>query len=194
MKLVVGLGNPGARYAATRHNVGFRIVERLAERTAIALGQERYGGRFGRGRWQGVEIALLEPLTFMNRSGAAAAQAVADLPVVEPAEDLLIVYDDVDLPLGQIRIRRAGGGGGHRGLTDVIAQLGIREIPRLRFGVGRPPPDVSTTDYVLEPFSPEEEATLEPALARAAEAAGAALLRGFELAMNRYNAPPSDSD
>lgn len=192
MKLVVGLGNPGPDYANTRHNVGFRIVECLAARCGIGLDRERFGGRFGSGRWQGIELALLEPQTYMNRSGSAAAAAVAGLPVTDPAQDLLVAFDDVDLPLGQVRLRAGGGAGGHRGLTDVIAQLGTRAIPRLRFGVGRPPPGVSTTDHVLAPFTPDEEAVLPPAVARAAQALEAALRDGLDRAMTQYNAPAAE--
>lgn len=188
---MAGLGNPGPQYAATRHNVGFRIVERLAARTGIALGQECCGGRFGRGRWEGLDLALFEPLTFMNRSGEAVAEAVRALGVARVAEEVFVVYDDVDLPLGQVRLRRSGGAGGHRGLEDVLARLGTRDVPRVRFGVGRPPPGVSTTDHVLMPFSPDEDEKLRGAVERAAEALEAALLRGLEFAMTHYNATPS---
>ena len=125
MKLVVGLGNPGRRYEATRHSVGFKIVECFAARWRIELGERCFGGRFGRGsvqRAEGepLEVALLEPQTFMNRSGAAVAEALRGLAVEDPAADLLVVLDDVDLPFGRLRVRPSGGAGGHRGLEDVI--------------------------------------------------------------------------
>jgi PTH1 family peptidyl-tRNA hydrolase len=192
VKLVVGLGNPGRRYEATRHSVGFRIVERFAARWGIELGQRCYGGRFGRGAVRGaagepLEVALLEPQTFMNRSGAAVAEALRGLGVEDPAADLLVVLDDVDLPFGRLRVRPAGGAGGHRGLEDVIEALGRSDFPRLRFGVGRPPALLDTAEWVLEPFSEEEQARLGPRIEAASEALGAALLEGVAAAMNRFN-------
>jgi PTH1 family peptidyl-tRNA hydrolase len=188
VKLVVGLGNPGPRYAATRHNVGFRVVDRLAARGGIRLDRERFGGRFGRGALAGHDVALLEPLTWMNLSGDAVAEAVAELPVGAPQDDLLIVLDDVDLPFGRLRLRPGGGAGGHRGLEHVIECLRTRELPRLRFGIGRPEGDGDTRDWVLAPFSPEEERALDEHLPRAAEAIEVALSLGLAAAMNRYNA------
>ena len=129
MKLLVGLGNPGPRYAATRHNVGFRVVECWAGRHGLRVEESRYGGRFGRTRLPaaaegpGCEVAVLEPLGWMNRSGAAVAEALGDLPVADPAADVLVVLDDVDLPFGRLRLRPSGGAGGHRGLTDVLERV-----------------------------------------------------------------------
>jgi PTH1 family peptidyl-tRNA hydrolase len=192
VKLVVGLGNPGRRYEATRHSVGFRIVERFAARWGIELGERCFGGRFGRGSVQGaegepLEVALLEPQTFMNRSGAAVAEALRGLAVEDPAVDLLVVLDDVDLPFGRLRVRPSGGAGGHRGLGDVIETLGRSDFPRLRFGVGRPPAPLDTAEWVLEPFSEEEAAQLGERIEVASEALGAALLEGVAAAMNRFN-------
>lgn len=192
MKLVVGLGNPGRRYEATRHSVGFRIVERFAARWGIELGERRYAGRFGRGALQGaegepLEVALLEPHTFMNRSGAAVDEALEGLGIEDPAADLLVVLDDVDLPFGRLRVRPSGGAGGHRGLGDVIEALGRSDFPRLRFGVGRPPALLETAEWVLEPFSEEEAAQLAERFEAASEALGAALLEGVVAAMNRFN-------
>jgi PTH1 family peptidyl-tRNA hydrolase len=188
VKLVVGLGNPGPRYTPTRHNVGFRVVDQLAARSGIALDEERFRGRFGRGRLDGQEVGLLEPLTWMNLSGDAVVEALAGLPDVAPRDDLLIVLDDVDLPFGRLRLRPGGGGGGHRGLDHVIERLGSRDLPRLRFGVGRPEEGGDTRYWVLTPFSPEEERVLEEHLARAADAVETALSQGLAAAMNRYNA------
>ncbi len=188
MKLVVGLGNPGPRYAPTRHNVGFRVVDQLAARRQIPLAEDRFRGRFGRGTFAGIELGLLEPLTWMNLSGDAVAEALAGLPVAEPAADLLVVLDDVDLPFGRLRLRPGGGGGGHRGLDHVIERLGTRDFPRLRFGIGRPEGPVETSDWVLTRFSPEEERALAEHVARAADAVEAALCLGLPAAMNRYNA------
>jgi PTH1 family peptidyl-tRNA hydrolase len=195
MKLVVGLGNPGRRYAATRHNVGFRVVERFAREQGIRLGAERFDGRFGSGPVRGpggatLEVAVLEPLTYMNRSGAPVRAALDELSVEDPAADLLVVLDDVDLPLGRLRLRPSGSGGGHRGLDDVIASLGHGDFPRLRFGIARPSEALDTADYVLAPFSADEEETVEPRIADAAEAVLSVLRDGIAPTMNRYNAAP----
>jgi PTH1 family peptidyl-tRNA hydrolase len=191
VKLVVGLGNPGPRYARTRHNVGFRLAERLRERWRLPEPGERHGGRFSRGRVAslgGLDVGVLEPETFMNESGAAVAAALAKLPVEDPARDLLVVLDDADLPFGRLRLRAEGGDGGHRGLADVLARLGRRDVPRLRFGIGRPALPMDTADFVLARFSPEEEQALAGHLDRAAEAVEAFLGEGAAAAMNRFNA------
>ena len=196
MKLVVGLGNPGLRYAGTRHNIGFRVVERFAREQRIPLEERRFGGRFGRasvameggGR---LDVGVLEPESFMNRSGQVVREALGFLPVDEIARDLLVVLDDVDLPFGRLRLRPAGGSGGHLGLADVIACLGRDDFARLRFGVGRPAVPIETSSWVLQRFSPEEEERLAPRIDAAAEAIEAALAEGVEAAMNRVNRDPA---
>jgi PTH1 family peptidyl-tRNA hydrolase len=192
VKLVVGLGNPGPRYARTRHNAGFRIVERFAERHAIALDSERFGARFGRGRIRApsgdpLDVGVLEPLEFMNRSGDAVAAALAKLPVEDPARDLMVAVDDVDLPFGRLRLRAAGGAAGHKGLADVIDRLGRSDFPRLRFGLGRPTLPIDTADWVLQRFTDQEEQALAPLVAAAADALDAWLFEGLTVAMNRFN-------
>jgi PTH1 family peptidyl-tRNA hydrolase len=199
VKLVVGLGNPGPRYAGTRHNAGFRVVERFAERHAIPLGARRFGGRFGRanaalGAGVRVDVAVLLPETFMNRSGRVVSDAVALLPIGPLEEDLLVVFDDVDLPFGRLRLRAGGSAGGHRGLADVIACLGREDFPRLRFGVGRPGVPMETADWVLQRFSAEEEAQLGPRIDAAAAALDDALAHGVPAAMNRVNREPAAAD
>jgi peptidyl-tRNA hydrolase, PTH1 family len=189
VRLVVGLGNPGPEYADTRHNAGFRIAECLAERHGIVL-RRRFRGRFGSGRIAGVESALLLPQTFMNLSGRSVVEAVRNLPLGELAEDLIVAYDDLDLPFGRLRIRPSGGAGGHRGLADVQDRLRRRDFPRLRFGIGRPPPGEDPVDYVLAPFDAEQSAALAAALAAAADAVEGILADGVERAMNRFNASP----
>jgi PTH1 family peptidyl-tRNA hydrolase len=194
LKLVVGLGNPGRRYLGTRHNVGFRIVERLAERAGIALDASRFQGRFGRGRLTGIDLGLLEPETFMNVSGDAVAEALRLLPVGDPAQDLVLVLDDVDLPFGRIRIRPGGGDGGHRGLRDVTLKLGRNDFARLRFGIGRPEGPFDTSGHVLARFSAEEERELPGLLDLAADAVATLLRDGAKAAMNRFNAPRRSVD
>jgi PTH1 family peptidyl-tRNA hydrolase len=195
VKLIVGLGNPGPRYRESRHNVGFRVVDRLASRLGIALTQARFEGHFGSGRVRGIEVGLLEPQTFMNDSGRAVLAALAGLPVEEASRDLLVVYDDADLPLGRLRLRGQGGDGGHLGLRDVIGSVGTREIPRLRFGIGRPPAFQDTVTHVLQEFSDSENQSLGPALDRASAAAEVFISDGIAAAMDRFNAvaPAEDS-
>jgi PTH1 family peptidyl-tRNA hydrolase len=200
MKLVVGLGNPGLRYAGTRHNAGFLVAERFAADWRIALVEERFQGRFGSGfaspgdGASRLEIGVLEPATYMNCSGAAVTEAVAELPVGDPRQDLLIVLDDMDLPFGRLRLRPAGGAGGHRGLADILEELGSREVPRLRFGVGRPREEAGAVEHVLERFSPEEERSLPAHIERAARAVAAALFEGVTPAMNAFNRDPAAED
>ncbi len=197
MKLIVGLGNPGRRYAATRHNVGFRVAERFARTHGIALREERFGGIFGRGVVRGeadeaLDVGLLLPQTFMNLSGDAVAAALEGLEIEDASRDLLVVLDDVDLPFGRLRLRPGGGAGGHRGLAHVLERVGRRDLPRLRFGVGRPAAGSDTVEYVLEPFSAEEERALPALVDRAVRALQAVLLAGLPAAMNRYNREPED--
>ena len=194
MKLVVGLGNPGLRYADTRHNVGVRVLERFAREHGFALDARRFGSRFGSGWLASGEpplgVALLAPETFMNRSGEAVAEAVAELGLTDVASDLLVVLDDVDLPFGRLRLRAAGGAGGHRGLADVTLRLARSDFARLRFGVGRPAADQETADHVLEAFSIEERALLSERILRAARAVETSLRLGVATAMNEFNRDP----
>ena len=188
MKLIVGLGNPGRRYAATRHNVGFRVVERFAERQRLSLSSKKFDGRFGRGDVGGIEVGLLEPETFMNLSGECVSEALRYLPVGDWKTDLVVVSDDVDLPFGRLRLRPGGGAGGHKGLRDIIDRLGGDGFARLRFGVGRPAGvPMDTADYVLQGFSDAEEKVLGERLDTAADAIDAILFDGLEKAMSRVN-------
>jgi PTH1 family peptidyl-tRNA hydrolase len=192
VKLVVGLGNPGRRYASTRHNVGFRIVEGFARRHEIDLSVARFGGRFGRGfvpdpDGEDRDVGVLQPETFMNRSGEVVALALRYLPVDDPSEDVIVAYDDVDLSFGRLRIRPSGRSAGHRGLTSVIRYLGTDCFPRLRFGIDRPADEMETTNYVLQDFSAHEERELDTHLETAVEALDAMIVEGVIPAMNCYN-------
>ena len=192
MKLVVGLGNPGRRYASNRHNVGFQIVEHFARQHGIDLSARRFGGRFGRGciggrEGQNIDVGALIPETFMNRSGEVVALALRYLPVDDPSEDVIVVYDDVDLPFGRLRIRPSGSSAGHRGLEDVIRCLGSGGFPRLRFGVDRPADAMETAEYVLQDFPAQEERELDTHIDTAVEALGTMLVEGVIPAMNRFN-------
>lgn len=193
MKLVVGLGNPGPEYADSRHNAGFRVVETLARRHGIALARERLLlGRFGRGPVRGIEAGLFEPHTYMNRSGEAVLAATTEFSLADIGSDLVVVYDDLDLPFGRLRIRPGGGAGGQKGLVDIQNRLGRNDFPRLRFGIGRPPPGKDPVDYVLAPFDAAQQAGLADVLERAADAIEAILTDGVALAMNCFNARPAE--
>jgi len=201
MKIVVGLGNPGRRYAATRHNIGARIVDRFAGDRGFALSEHRFESRFGLAQIPskaveppegpaerpGLDVALLIPETHMNRSGSAVAEALSSLPVEDILEDMLVVLDDLDLPFGQLRIRPRGSSAGHRGLEDIAERIGSSDFPRLRFGIGRPEAEISAVDWVLDAFSKAEEVALKERIPVAAEAVGSILIDGVVPSMNRYN-------
>jgi PTH1 family peptidyl-tRNA hydrolase len=190
VKLVVGLGNPGPRYADTRHNGGFRVLDAFAAAHGVRLRDQRYSGVYGEGQVAGQRVGLLAPSTFMNRSGDAVAAAVRGLDMAAPESDLLVVYDDMDLPLGRIRLRKGGGAGGQNGIGHVIEALGTRAIPRIRFGIGRPPAGQDPIEYVLSPFEPGEADRLVSATERAAAAVAAFVVEGMDAAMNAYNRDP----
>ncbi|HOW69811.1 MAG TPA: aminoacyl-tRNA hydrolase [Phycisphaerae bacterium] len=184
MKLVVGLGNPGRQYESTRHNVGFRVIDELARRWQLNVGRRQFQGTAELGRIRDQRVLLLKPGTYMNRSGGSVREA-ATFHKVEPA-DLLIVLDDMALPLGRIRIRGGGSAGGHHGLADVIRELGTDAVARLRIGIEQVSGE-RMVDHVLSPFNTEEEAVVGPAVGRAADAVECFLAEGLEAAMNRFN-------
>ncbi|GMU35930.1 MAG: aminoacyl-tRNA hydrolase [Phycisphaerae bacterium] len=183
MKLVVGLGNPGPKYAGTRHNVGFDVVDRLARRWRVDLSAEKFHAWFAVTDVGEERVGLMKPTTFMNRSGQAVAAATRFYQL-SPA-DLMVVVDDLALPPGKIRIRSEGSAGSHNGLTDIIERLGRQDWPRLRIGIG--PAEGIGAQYVLSRFAEDERATMEEALDRAADAVECWLKEGVATAMNRYN-------
>lgn len=184
--MIVGLGNPGPAYAANRHNVGFRCVERLGAAYSLRFDRRQKKALVARGIIGERQVVLVKPQTFMNESGLAVAP-LARFYKVEPAR-LLVVYDDLDLPPGTIRLRAGGGSGGHRGMLSIIEQLGTQQFPRLRIGIGRPPGQMDPAAYVLQDFSAEEESALDTTLQLATEAIVTWLNYGIEVAMSRYNA------
>ena len=184
MKLLVGLGNPGEKYAETRHNIGFMVAERLAGRAQIALKKKGYLGVYGVGRVGSEQTTILLPQTYMNRSGGSVNAAFQSLGVTPG--DLIVVYDDLDLPLGRIRVRPDGGHGGHNGMRDIVAVLGRKDFIRLKVGIGRPERG-DVTGHVLGRFSPEERKLLPELLDLAADAAECVLAGGTTEAMNRFN-------
>jgi PTH1 family peptidyl-tRNA hydrolase len=178
---VVGLGHPGGRYERTRHNVGFEVVDELSRRHSIRLDREICGAVVGRGD----ALTLVKPLTYMNRSGYA-VRCLLDRNG-DPGSDALIVYDDVALELGRLRLRRGGSPGGHRGMESIVENLRTTEVPRLRLGVGAAGGE-DLADFVLSGFSEDEESEVEAMVSRAADAAECWRIDGVEAAMNRYNA------
>jgi len=178
----VGLGNPGRRYRGTRHNVGFEVVERLARRWGVCF---RVQGRaeVAEATFAGEPVVLAKPLTYMNLSGEAVGELVRRLGL-KPGQ-VLVVYDDMDLPVGTVRVRARGSSGGHRGMASVLEALGTAEVPRVRVGIGRPEEDA--VDHVLSRFSPEERAQVDQAVERAADAVETALGEGIHRAMDRFN-------
>jgi PTH1 family peptidyl-tRNA hydrolase len=183
--LIVGLGNSGRKYAANRHNVGFRCLDQLAARHHLVLDKRQKKARVAIGDIKGQRVVLAQPQTFMNESGRAAVP-LARFYAVEPAR-MFVVYDDLDLPLGMLRLRPEGGSGGHKGMRSIIEQLGEQRFPRLRIGIGRPPGQMDPAAYVLQDFSAGEEPLLEETLGRAVAAIETWLDEGIEAAMNCHN-------
>jgi len=184
MKLVVGLGNPGSRYRLTRHNLGFMVVDALADRWHVSVGGKRHNAELGTGAFASERVLLAKPQTFMNASGEAVSK-LRRLYRLDPS-DVLAVYDDLDLPLGRVRLRGEGGAGGHNGVASLIAVLG-KGFPRLRIGIGRPPGGADPVEFVLEPFTPAESESVRSAVTRAADGVESWLQDGLERTMNSLN-------
>lgn len=191
MKLVAGLGNPGPRYAQSRHNIGFAVVDELARRWAAELSRydRHFEGLVGEAAAAGQTVLLLKPATYMNESGRSVAAVWRYYKLA--AEDILVVHDDLDLPVGQLRLRAAGSSGGHKGMDDVLRHLGTDTVPRLRIGIGKVRRDV-TVEYVLSRFEPEERPVMEATVGRAADAVDCWLTRGVAAAMNEFNRRPDE--
>lgn len=189
-KFIVGLGNPGREYAGTRHNVGFRVVQALRKRWQAPDARRAFRGAFYDVRvTKGPEqarVMMLEPQTYMNRSGQAVRQ-MADFYKAAP-EELLIVLDDMALPVGRLRARADGSAGGHNGLIDILAALGTQSIARVRIGIGQPPGPAQWRDFVLSPFASHEAEAIEQAVALAADAAEDWVFHGIRYVMDKYNA------
>lgn len=185
MKLVVGLGNPGAKYRGTRHNIGFEVIDELARRHAVSFESAPADALVAKVRLAPEPVLLAKPLTFMNAAGHAVAELVRYYRIAVP--DLLVVADEVQLPLGRLRSRARGSAGGHNGFKSIIEHLGTTEFPRLRVGVGRGDPRRDLADHVLARFDPDERAEAELAAARAADAAEVFAADGIDAVMNRFN-------
>ncbi len=184
--LIVGLGNPGKDYAATRHNVGFRVIDRLADELHVRVSRVRFSAYTELATLSGTRVLLMKPTTFMNNSGNAVRQAARYYAI--PPERIVVISDDISLNPGRIRIRANGSAGGHNGLKSIIAELGSQDFPRVRIGVGaKPHPDYDLADWVLSRFSAEDEVHIRDAVANAAGAVETLLSDGVEAAASRYN-------
>lgn len=191
MKLIAGLGNPGRRYAGTRHNLGYAVVEELARRwdTDVSRYEARFEGQIGAADVAGERIWLLMPTTYMNLSGRSVAAATRYYRI--ESADLLVICDDLDLPVGRMRLRRSGSAGGQKGLLDILRHLSTDEVPRLRIGIGSVHKS-ATVEYVLSRFDADEQIMAEQAVGTAADAAECWVRRGVDAAMNEFNRKPSE--
>ena len=188
--LIVGLGNPGWEYEKTRHNAGFRAMDILAQKLGCKPDKLKYQGLYCQATYQGKKLLLLKPQTFMNLSGRSVAPLAAFFKV--PAKNIIVMFDDISLPPGRLRIRSDGSAGGHNGIKSLIAELGNQDFPRVKIGVGaKPHPDFDLADWVLSAFTAQEEQALQPALERAADAALAIIDHGVPEAANRFNGTKS---
>ncbi len=186
MYIVVGLGNPGTRYQETRHNVGFKTIDILSGQLNIDIIKKRFGGLTGEGSFEGSKIILLKPQTYMNLSGESVYDAAAWYKI--PLSRIILVYDDVDLPVGKIRVKPNGGAGTHNGMRSVVGCMQSESIPRVRIGIGAPDnKDFDLGDYVLGRFSIQEKPEIEKSLKNAAEAVKVIIKDGINAAMNRFN-------
>ena len=184
MKVIVGLGNPGPQYAETRHNVGFLLVDLLAEVNKLQF-RAKFQGLWSEGNIEGERIFLLKPQTFMNLSGRSVRELINFYKI--SGDDLLIVHDDMDLSLGKIRLRDQGSAGGHNGIKSILAELGTERFGRLKLGVGRPPRDFDPARYVLSPFAEDEMKPLDEVLGRAEKATNLWIKGEVDRAMNLYH-------
>lgn len=186
MKLIVGLGNPGRTYANSRHNVGFMCLNHFARAHGIRFDKKQGKARVGSGEVAGSQVVLAKPQTYMNQSGQAVRQLLKRYNL--SPDDLLVIVDDLDLPLGKIRLRQGGSAAGHKGVESIITELGSQDFPRLRVGIGRPPTEAEDIiAYVLSDFTPEERETLAQIIPSVSEALFCLLTEGITVAMNRYN-------
>ncbi|MBI3760244.1 MAG: aminoacyl-tRNA hydrolase [Chloroflexi bacterium] len=190
--LIVGLGNPGREYRENRHNVGFMTLDRLAQELGLAFTRRQSDALYAAGRMGDIPLVLAKPQRYMNRSGRPVASLLKFHEI--PLARLLVIFDELDLPLGTIRLRPEGGTSGHHGMESIVEALGTQIVPRLRFGIGRPPGRMDGAAYVLQDFGADEKPIVEATIARAAEAVEAFVKEGIVAAMNRFNAGTSEAD
>lgn len=185
MSVIVGLGNPGSKYAGTRHNIGYEVIDNVAESLSVSLGPGKGPFYIGKARYKGQMVIFVKPTTFMNRSGDAVVQ-VLNWFKIEP-ESCLVCFDDLNLPLGTVRLRPQGSAGGHNGMKDIIRKLGTERFPRLRIGIGDDFPEDRQVDYVLSKFAPKERELMDVTLKRTTQAIFTYLTEGIDEAMNQFN-------
>jgi PTH1 family peptidyl-tRNA hydrolase len=186
LKVIVGLGNPGKKYEITKHNIGFWAVDQLSEKWNLPFQKEKFNSMVAEGNVDGEKVFLLKPQTYMNLSGEAVGAAMRFLKL--SPQDLLVLFDDMDIPLGQLRLRQKGSSGGHNGMKSIISHLGSEQFNRIKIGINRPPAGRKVVDYVLEPFSEIDKAVAADAAITAANAADEWVRKNdFLLAMNKYN-------
>jgi PTH1 family peptidyl-tRNA hydrolase len=185
MKIIIGLGNPGKKYERTRHNAGFQAIDGIAEDLHAAISQEKHNGLIGKTRIADMDVVLAKPQTYMNDSGRAVSAIVRDSYAT--VADLIVLHDELDLPLGTVRVKIGGGHGGHNGLRSIIEYLGSSDFVRVRIGIGRPAPGLDPADYVLSPFLGEEKPVLADVLIKARDVVRAIIQEGPTRAMNLFN-------
>lgn len=186
MYIIVGLGNPGSKYSHTRHNAGFDAIDELADQCGIAIETKKFHGLCGSGVIDGQKVLLLKPQTFMNASGEA-VRAACEFYKIDPEEELIVLYDDISLPPGQLRIRKKGSAGGHNGIKSIIAHMGTQVFKRIKIGVGDKPEQYDLVDHVLGHFSRADRLEMLDAFDRAAKAAAMLLTHEPEYVMNEFN-------
>ena len=186
MYIIAGLGNPGKEYENTRHNVGFHVIDALADKYNISVLELKHKAMTGRGYINGQKVVLVKPLTYMNLSGES-LRPVTDYYKIDPEEELIVISDDISLPPGQLRVRKKGSAGGHNGLKNIIKMLGTENFKRIRMGVGEKPKGYDLADWVLGHFNKEEKAAVEEAAEKAVKAVEMILNDGVDAAMNEYN-------
>ena len=186
MYLIVGLGNPGMKYDATKHNMGFKVIDELVDTYRIPSSGTSLKGMYGKGMIGAEKVILIKPMTYMNNSGEC-VRAFVDYYKVDPGEELIVIYDDITLEPGNIRVRKKGSAGGHNGIKSIIAHLGTEKFKRIRVGVGEKPKNWDLADFVLSPFKPEEKDAVREGIEKAAKAVEVILTDGADAAMNRYN-------
>ncbi|MBM7646462.1 PTH1 family peptidyl-tRNA hydrolase [Scopulibacillus daqui] len=185
MKLIVGLGNPGSKYEHTRHNIGFEVIDALSEQHQLPLTKTKFNALYGKGKINNEDVLLVKPLTYMNLSGEAVAPLMNFYKL--SMDDLLVIYDDMDLAVGKIRLRQKGSAGGHNGIKSLIAHLGTQDFKRIRVGIGRPDGRQPVIDYVLQRFGEDEMDTISQVIKKAQEACVYWTKHPFDLVMNRFN-------
>ena len=185
MRLITGLGNPGKEYAETRHNIGFRCINHLAKKHRIDVKQNQCQAQVGTGAVDGTDVLLAKPKTYMNLSGKSVKSLMERYKV--PPQDLVIIHDDLDIPLGRIRLYAGGSAGGHRGVESIYAQVGTRDLVRVRVGIGRPPEHMDPVEYVLSEFLPSEAELVNKVIRLVGEAVESLLKEDLTTAMNKFN-------